>query len=367
MPYVTTITQHTVQIRALRMSRRDALARQFNTDEVQGALHSKGFFETRTFKTDNTRVKVLAAGKLLATAQDRSYSTFRIPKQSGGTRIIEAPNPELKIVQSSIAQTIQYDYQVLAHNAAYAYSRGRCAYDALVTHQRANARWFLKVDIKNFFPSITSTVLAAKLPDIYPLNYLPQYAINNVIRLAVNDRCQLPQGSPLSPLLSNLVMIGFDHDLTKELRRYHGQTLTYTRYADDMLISCPYEFKFQDVLATIQSLFTKHALPFTLNHEKTRYASMAGRNWNLGLMYNKDQQITVGTKRKKELHSLVNSFIVDDINGEPWSSTEVSELIGKLGYLKNVEPDYYQTLVGKYERKYNIDLPARFRTALNCN
>ena len=78
-------------------------------------------------------------------------------------------------------------------------------------------------------------------------------------------------------------------------------------------------------------------------------------------MYNKDLKITVGTKRKKELHSLVNSFVVE----YPWDIQSTQELIGKLGYLKNVEPDYYTTLIQKYETKYNVDIVSMFKEILN--
>ena len=68
--------------------------------------------------------------------------------------------------------------------------------------------------------------------------------------------------------------------LTKELRGY-----TYTRYADDILISKTIEFDWQEVVRQVQII-----LPPGLNikSNKTRYGSSNGSNWNLGLMYNKD-------------------------------------------------------------------------------
>jgi hypothetical protein len=92
---------------------------------------------------------------------------------------------------------------------------------------------------------------------------------------------------------------------------------------------------------------------------------MAGRNWNLGLMYNKDQQITVGSKKKKMLHSLVNNYVMDYQADEPWSITQTQELVGQLGYLKNVEPNYYDILINKYETKYNVNMRTLFKATLN--
>lgn len=322
--------------------------------------YSKGFFEVRTLETEPLPFNVGRLVETLGTPYTKEYIQFRIPKSSGGTRLIKAPVDELKELQKNIANMIQNNYRVLPHNAAYAYMRGRCAYDALVTHQRNNARWFLKLDIKDFFPSITKEVLMNKLPFIYPLNELSEDEMEQLIDIAT-DEGSLPQGSPLSPLLSNLVMLEFDKLLTTKIRRFENQTYTYTRYADDMLISCPYTFRFESIIKVIEELFEELELPFEISRQKVRYASMAGRNWNLGLMYNQDQRITIGTKRKKELHSLVNSFVVE----YPWDIQSTQELIGKLGYLKNVEPDYHERLFNKYETKYGVNLSEMFRNILN--
>jgi retron-type reverse transcriptase len=324
--------------------------------------YSKNFFKMRTFSVTHPRPADLSwlINKLNKNFT-KEYIQFRIPKASGGTRLIEAPAEELKTLQKEITDILQNGYKILPHNAAYAYTRGRCAYDALVTHQRSKARWFLKIDIKDFFPSITAEVLKDKLPQIYPLNWLDESSLDKLIDIATNEHNVLPQGSPLSPLLSNLIMVGFDLALSSKLRRFEFQSYTYTRYADDMLISCPYTFEYNKIVEVIEELFTEFNLPFTISKHKLRYASSAGRNWNLGLMYNKDLKITVGTKRKKELHSLLNSFVVE----YPWDIQPTQELIGKLGYLKNVEPDYYNTLINKYETKYNVNIASMFKEILN--
>lgn len=322
--------------------------------------YSKNFFNIRTFIAEPRDCNMMLLENLLQREYTKEYIQFRIPKASGGTRLIKAPVNDLKDLQAELTSMIQNVYGVLPHDSAYAYTRGRCAYDALVTHQRKNARWFLKIDIKDFFPSITTDVLKKTLPQVYPLNWLAEEQMDRLIDIAT-DEGSLPQGSPLSPLLSNLVMIEFDKIISSKLRRYKNQSYTYTRYADDMLISSAYDFKFQDIVDLIESVFKDLELPFTISRHKLRYASKAGRNWNLGLMYNQDQRITVGTKRKKELHSLINSFVVE----YPWDVHSTQELIGKLGYLKNVEPDYYRTLINKYEQKYQVNISRMFSNILN--
>lgn len=349
------VTEHRATIMDMLMSEAGY------TDLEKFQPYSKNFFSVRTFKADPRPINIAPIQTILEREFTKEYYEFRIPKMSGGTRLIKAPAGELKKLQKDLVNMIQDRYKVLPHNAAYAYTRGRCAYDAMVTHQRANARWFLKIDIKDFFPSITEEVLRNKIPQVYPLNELSEDDLSKLINIAT-DEGSLPQGSPLSPLLSNLILLGFDKKLTSKLRRFNNQPYTYTRYADDMLISCPYTFKYEDIIDLIKELFEEFELPFIIAPQKIRYASKAGRNWNLGLMYNQDQRITIGTKRKRELHSLVNSFCTDE---ELWGIPETQELIGKLGYLKNVEPDYYDNLIDKYETKYELNIHELFRRILN--
>lgn len=369
MPYVTYVQSNTAVYSGSRMTMTEMIQAELYGEQHR-ANHSKNFFNTHTFWTDLARPyqNVIMAGRLrdaLRVTFEREYIEFRIPKASGGTRLIEAPAMDLKIKQKAIAQAM-YDMNILPHNAAYAYTRGRCAYDALVTHQRHNARWFLKIDLKDFFPSITSTILFQKLPEIWPLSELHEHDMNHLINISINERSVLPQGSPLSPMLSNLIMVGFDKDLTKALKRFEHQTYCYTRYADDLLISCPFTFDMNKIVNLVKETLEKHGLPFQINMDKLRYASMAGRNWNLGLMYNQEQQITVGTKRKKQLHALVENFCKDFEHRETWwTKQQTQELIGQLAYLKNIEPSYHDKLIARYEERHTIRIKQAFKDVLN--
>jgi RNA-directed DNA polymerase len=370
MVYITHVLTGSAVHSELRMTTHEAILAQFNPDLIQYNKHSKNFFNTKTFISNSPRPAIIPVTFLNSVARcteygEGHYTEFRIPKASGGTRLIEAPVGTLKDHQATIARSMYEDLKILPHTSVFAYSRGRCALDALIKHQQANARWFLKIDIKNFFPSITRQLLLDKLPLIYPLNGLTTYTLTHLSHIAVNGRGVLPQGSPLSPMLSNLIMMEFDHKLTQKLKRFNHQTYTYTRYADDLLITCPYSFRYQDILDLVTELFQEFNLPFEINYDKLRYASMSGRNWNLGLMYNQDQRITVGTKYKRMLHSLVCNLIIDYRDGEYWSIPQVQELIGKLSYLKNIEPTYYQDLIDKYERKFNVNLSVIFKELLN--
>jgi len=357
MPYVTHILTSTYNV-FNRMSRQeliDCVAQGITLSNK----HTKGFFRTRTFSTNNPRnVDTSRLSNLLATQVPKEYYTFRIPKASGGTRKIEAPNEELKTHHKNILKELQ-SLRILPHDAAYAYTSGRSALDAVITHQRAGARWFLKLDIKDFFPSTNSQILINNLQNIHPLN---EQIAQDLASTATNTEDKCPQGSPLSPMLTNLVMLKFDILLTEKLRHTKH---TYTRYADDLLISNKYNFNINTILAQVLETFTACDLPYQINQDKIRYGSSSGRNWNLGLMYTHDNRITIGQKKKKEYHHLLHSMLTDYTSGTMWEVSSVQELIGKLGYLKNIEPDYYDKMFTKYETKFAVNIDTVFSNLLN--
>ena len=359
MPYLTYATGGVLRLAGL--TRAEAIASALTPGTIDKAKHTQYFFSTQTIHTVAPQypgprliefkqmMDNLVIGKIIP----RDYITFRIPKASGGTRILNAPNDELKIVQRQVAQAITSTLKVLPHNAAYAYTRGRCAYDAIVTHQHNGSQWFLKLDLKDFFPTITTELVIRQLGDIFPLS-APEMAedLTYIADIASMDGV-LPQGSPLSPILSNLVLLEFDYKLNKKIYQLNKQHFVYTRYADDILISSVYDFNKHDLTQIVRDIMLECNLPFQIADAKTRYGSNSGRNWNLGLMYNQDKHITIGHKKKKMLSATLNNFITDfDDETTRWDRVSTQELQGKLSYLKSVEPKYYETLIQKYRVKY---------------
>lgn len=322
------------------------------------SLRSANFFNTKTIETDepirpdNLDIQLTTLKDILDRAVAKHFIYFRIPKASGGTRNIEAPECEYKQQLQDITELITKGLRVLPHDSAYAYTRGRSAKDALILHQEQKARWFLKIDLKDFFPSITEDLLLQVLPTIFPFNYFNQELLASLCNVAVNKDGVLPQGSPLSPLLSNIIMVKFDKVLSSKLTWFKRNKYTYTRYADDLLISCPYKFKYSDVVECIRDTLLECELPFRINGRKTRYQSFSGSNWNLGLMYNNKRNITIGSKKKKEYAFLLDLFLMTAGTQGQWCREETQSIAGKLSYLKNIEPTYYRKLINKYEKKH---------------
>lgn len=279
------------------------------------------------------------------------YDKFFIPKASGGMREINAPKPELMAVMRQIKDLLHIA-QPYIHNAAFAYVEGRSTRDALAVHQANGSKWFLKLDLKDFFTSCNGEYLMRQLTNIHPYTLVSPGTLNWLIALCMLNG-GLPQGTPLSPYLTNITMVPIDYKLNLKLHTVDGANLVYTRYADDLLISSTQDFDWRKVIQIVKAVLREERAPFTIKDEKTRYGSAAGRNWNLGLMLNKDNQITIGHKQKQRLRAGINNFLRDFTNGIIWTTIDTQQLMGNLSYLHSIEPDYCSYIIRELEQKYH--------------
>jgi RNA-directed DNA polymerase len=185
------------------------------------------------------------------------YTTFRVKKQGRSNKIpkparrfrtICVPNPLLMQTQRWIAQNILN--AISPHDASYAFAKGRDLVGAAQKH--TGARWLVKVDVRNFFESVSEqqvyfafrrlgypSLLSFQLARIctrLPLGDRPRplSPTSSAIPYRAWPQGHLPQGAPTSPMLANLVVSALDAHLS-EMARKMGWT--YTRYADDLTFS----------------------------------------------------------------------------------------------------------------------------------
>lgn len=271
------------------------------------------------------------------------YYEFKIPKASGGLRTITAPKEELKIVQATITKHLVKDCKLIFHNSVHSYTKKRNCLTALQAHQKRNAKYFLKLDIKDFFPSCTSAVVWEACNNLMNTVHLDKVSTSLIdIDEFIFYKGALPQGSPLSPILSNVVLQEFDYHFNQYCA---SKGMCYTRYADDLLISKDCRFDWQEVAQQAELLLPEGMV---LKHHKTRYGSCSGKNWNLGLMYNKDKQITVGHKQKHYIQCAYHNLYRDmpeDFN------CQLRSLVGLFQYYKYIEPEYFTALEQKLNAK----------------
>lgn len=299
---------------------------------------------------------------LIAADKASLYHSFHIPKKSGtGLRRIDQPCPELMEALRQLKTIMENDMSALYHTSAYAYVQGRCTIDAVKKHQKNQSRWFLKLDFENFFGSTTLDFLLSMLSQVYPFNFFTHMpAFSKAIDLCFLNG-GLPQGTPISPLLTNLMMIPIDHVICNELAK---RGFVYTRYADDIIISSRYSFSFAEISQYVDSVLKRFGAPFNIKASKTRYGSSSGQNWNLGVMLNKDNKITIGRKKKERFKAMCHNYVTSKQQGEPWSREEVQSFSGQISYYKMVEPDYIQKAIGFYNEKFGVNLMRMIRDDL---
>lgn len=153
------------------------------------------------------------------------YRKFEIPKRSGGKRIISAPYPTLLECQSWIYANILTKIKI--HSSAHGFTFKKSIITKSKLHVGQNH--FLKIDLKDFFPSITMNQVITIFKS---LGYTHKVSFYLAALCCYDD--VLPQGAPTSPMLSNIVAKGLDNRLLKFSKKFD---LKYTRYADDLAFS----------------------------------------------------------------------------------------------------------------------------------
>jgi len=234
--------------------------------------------------------------------QRSGYRQFIIAKRRGGGRLIAAPEPTLAAVQRWILREILASRPV--HNSSHAYAPGsspiRCA------AQHLGARWLIKIDIHDFFESISErsvyfvfrqcgyqALVAFELARLctrvtsgrhqHLANWQSQntrYGLIQAYRSSVMGH--LPQGAPTSPMLSNLVVRMMD-EMLQTLADRSG--LTYTRYSDDIAFSTATAFdkaQAKTLIRNAERIFT--AFGFALHRQKITIAPPGARKLVLGLV-----------------------------------------------------------------------------------
>lgn len=296
---------------------------------------------------------------LLEADRHSLYRTFHVPKSSGGLRRIDAPNDELMNALRELKTIFEFECgaDYLYHTSAFAYIHNRNTIECVKRHQTNKSKWFGKFDLHNFFGSTTIDFIINMFRQIYPFAILlrtttGEAALRDALELCCLDGV-LPQGTPMSPMLTNIMMIPIDFEISKKLRELG---MVYTRYADDFLISSRNPFRFKDVEEIIVSVLNQFNAPFQLNTQKTRYGSSSGANWNFGIMLNKDNQMTIGRSKKKQFESMLTAYAKNKKAGINWSLEDVQHLDGLRAYYKAIEGETIDRIVNHISTKQGIDV-----------
>ena len=219
------------------------------------------------------------------------YRTFSIPKKNGkGYRKIDAPNPQLKLLQKKL-------YVLLIrplgwHTSATAYIPEKSIVDNALPH--VDQKVVINIDLKDFFGSISSNKVYTCWRSL-GWDFETSTILQNIC--CYND-C-LPQGSPTSPAISNLCNQSLDSQLKRLVDEYQGH---YTRYSDDLTFSFPQEHALKwGVIHKIREIITSEGYSIQ-KKKKIRVLRQHQRQVTTGLIVNK--KVNLPRKTRKRIRAM---------------------------------------------------------------
>ena len=219
-----------------------------------------------------------------------SYKSFGVPKKSGGERMISAPTAMLKSFLTYTNRLLQAFYEAPSYVTGF--TSGKSVVDNAERHIGKN--FIFNIDLQDFFPNISKSRVWATLK-------CSPFKFNDTIADAIAGLCctemmiggetkwVLPQGSPCSPILTNLVCRNLDRRLNKLAKEYK---LHYSRYADDITFSGNRNVFQRDGRFYKQLVEIVSGQNFIINEKKTRLQRKCERQEVTGLVLSDRVNVT---------------------------------------------------------------------------
>ncbi|MGF1728516.1 reverse transcriptase family protein [Photobacterium kasasachensis] len=358
----------------------------FLGDAVSGGLQNKAS-ETTQLKSRNLPVfqsigavaesMGITAGELRFLCYQKDVSTvshyqdFTISKKTGGERLISAPMPRMKRAQYWLLDNILN--QLPTHTAAHGFVSGRSIVTNAQPHTKKEV--VINLDLKDFFPTITYKRVKGLFKQ---LGYSEELAVTfaliatkaetqaldmdgNTWHVEQSERV-LPQGSPCSPAITNLLCRRLDARLQGMADKLG---FTYTRYADDLTFSANETDKVQSLLWRCRQIVSDEG--FELHPNKTRVMRRHQKQEVTGVVVN--DGLSVDRKTLKRFRAVIRQIELDGPEGKQWGVGELFQsLAGYANFVAMVNPEKGIPLQKKLihlKRQYNISVPRGKVTELN--
>ncbi|MGL4951093.1 MAG: reverse transcriptase domain-containing protein [Mycoplasma sp.] len=284
----------------------------------------------------NHKVKsnsILELKKFIKTIdKSNEYHTIWIDKKgSKEKRKIYIPSEKVKKLQNFVVK--EYLSHFYIDSSAQAYKSSTSILTNATNH--IGNTHFLKIDIKDFFNNlkISHFKKILKKNDHF---YFEDRVIEDIINITTY-KSKFIQGSVSSPIISNIIFEPIDQEIKCLL--WEIKNAKYTRYSDDIVISSS-EFISTKILEDIKKILIKNC--FRINTKKTYFTSNPSGVKITGLNIIDYEKISVPTQFKKELKQQIYKY-KNDI-----SETSYDVIFGKMMFLKQMDKNYYKTIVEKY-------------------
>ncbi len=294
------------------------------------------------------------------------YTTFSIKKKSGGDRIINAPVNGLKSILKAFNLILLCIFE--PHKAATGFVLGKSIVDNAKVHIGQN--YVYNIDIKDFFHSFDRN--RVKMGFMYPPFNLRDereplaFLLSSLVTHPINkiEKNVLPQGSPASPTITNILSKFLDHRLNGLANRFG---LKYSRYADDITFSSPHSiFKNEEFLKELHRIIEDDQ-KLVINLDKTRLQKAGYQQEVTGLIVN--EKANVKKRYIKQIRMWLyywekygyakaqrifkRDYIVDKGHVKKGEPSLINVLDGKLEFLKMVKghnDSTYLKLRGRFDK-----------------
>jgi RNA-directed DNA polymerase len=268
------------------------------------------------------------------------YKVYEIPKRnSDKKRVIAHPAKDLKLIQRTLIELLSITLPI--HESVFSYKKGLGIKDNAKMH--ANSRFLLKMDFKNFFPSITPELFfsAAEKSGI-TFDKIDKIILTGLLFWKSNttDRLALSIGAPTSPLISNFVMYHFDKKLNDECS---SKNITYSRYADDITFSTQKKNALFIIPNIVMTLLKETSIGVEINGDKTIFTSRAHNRHVTGVTLTNEGSLSIGRDRKRLISAMVHKSKFFEL-----SYQEAAYLLGLISYATHIEPEFLDRIIKKY-------------------